>query len=93
MIALREFDVLTINDLPPGFSTGLLQLKTCEAASAPETKLNSLENAERDALIQELEQHGWNITTLARQLKMSRNTLYRKMRRLNIKDPDKAQLH
>lgn len=93
MIALRELDVLTINDLPPGFSTGPLQLRTCETASVPETQLNSLENAERDALIQELEQYGWNITTLARQLKMSRNTLYRKMRRLNIKDPDKAQLH
>ena len=43
-----------------------------------------------DALVQELEQHSWNITTLAKQLKMSRNTLYRKMRRLNIRDPDKA---
>ena len=90
MIALREFDVLTINDLPPDFSTGSLQPKRCEAAAVPETKLNPLENAERDALVQELEQHSWNITTLAKQLKMSRNTLYRKMRRLNIRDPDKA---
>lgn len=90
MIALREFDVLTINDLPPGFAAGSLQPRTCEAAAVPETKLNPLESAERGALIRELEQHSWNITTLAKQLKMSRNTLYRKMRHLDIKNPDKA---
>jgi transcriptional regulator of acetoin/glycerol metabolism len=33
--------------------------------------------------------HHWNITNVARQLKISRNTLYRKMQRLNIKDPNK----
>lgn len=93
MIALREFDVLTISDLPPGFSTEPLQRRECEATAELETPLNSLENAERDALIQELEQHAWNISTLAKQLRMSRNTLYRKMRRLNIKDPEKAPLH
>lgn len=90
MIALREVDILTISDLPPGFSTGSLPPGTCEAEAEPKTKLNPLESAERAALIEELEQHSWNITTLAKQLKMSRNTLYRKMRCLNIKDPDKA---
>ncbi len=91
MIALREGDVLTIKDLPPSFS-GTPQARQCEVEAAPQTGLNPLENAERCALILELTQHDWNISTLAKQLKMSRNTLYRKMRRLNIQDPDKSPI-
>ncbi|MEB0011652.1 sigma-54-dependent Fis family transcriptional regulator [Glaciimonas sp. CA11.2] len=98
MIALRESDVLSICDLPAGFYTGPLRVPgcdcdfACDCAMRLEVVRNPLENAERDALIQELEQHNWNITTLAKQLKMSRNTLYRKMRRLDVKDLDKISL-
>ncbi|KAF3998691.1 sigma-54-dependent Fis family transcriptional regulator [Glaciimonas immobilis] len=93
MIALREGDLLTACDLPNGFYTGPLPTAGCgDCAGASEEARNPLENAERDALIQELEQHNWNITTLAKQLKMSRNTLYRKMRRLDVKDLDKISL-
>jgi len=60
---------------------------------APNNNLNPLETAERHALIEELTRHNWNISTLARQLKISRNTLYRKVQRLRITNPDKAMLH
>jgi sigma-54 dependent transcriptional regulator, acetoin dehydrogenase operon transcriptional activator AcoR len=98
MIALRDADVLTIADLPPGFAAGSLQAHACTAPLAPGSNniglnnigLNPIESAEREALLLELEQHSWNITTLSKRLKMSRNTLYRKMRRLDIRDPDKA---
>jgi transcriptional regulator of acetoin/glycerol metabolism len=43
--------------------------------------------------VQELTRHGWNMSTLARQLKISRNTLYRKVQRLNITNPAKGALH
>jgi transcriptional regulator of acetoin/glycerol metabolism len=95
MIALREFDVLTLDDLPPDYAPEVLQERLQEqqeAGNVLQAHLNPLENAERDALIHELESHGWNISTLAKQLKMSRNTLYRKMRRLDISDPEKAEL-
>ncbi|MBB3222223.1 sigma-54-dependent Fis family transcriptional regulator [Pseudoduganella umbonata] len=52
--------------------------------------LNPLEHAERDALLRELQRHGWNISTVARQLHISRNTLYRKVQRLHIRHPGKA---
>ena len=91
MIALRESDMLTVNDLPPEFARSILPAAGAGAMAATAIR-NPLENAERDALILELEKHSWNISTLAKQLKMSRNTLYRKMRRLDIKDPDKEEL-
>jgi transcriptional regulator of acetoin/glycerol metabolism len=103
MIALRESDHLTVHDLPPEYCTGvpLPEEARGEAAvlddradhadpRAQDEALNPLENAERDALLRELERHGWNISTLARQLHMSRNTLYRKVQRLHIRNPGKA---
>jgi transcriptional regulator of acetoin/glycerol metabolism len=33
------------------------------------------------------------MTSVARQLNISRNTLYRKLQRLNIKHPDKSLFH
>jgi transcriptional regulator of acetoin/glycerol metabolism len=51
--------------------------------------LNPLESAERAALLEGLARQRWKITNLARELQVSRNTLYRKMKRLDIKDPSK----
>ncbi len=102
MIALRETDLLTLADLPPELQGGAVAADadadapavdlTADTAAVQET-FNPLESAERQALIVELTRHNWNISTLARQLKISRNTLYRKVQRLNISNPDKAVLH
>jgi len=62
-----------------------------ESAAAP--ALNPLECAERSALLQELERRDWNLSSVARELNMSRNTLYRKLQRLHIKLPDKSLFH
>jgi len=45
------------------------------------TPANALAGAERDALLNVLKVHDWNITNAATQLGISRNTLYRKMRK------------
>jgi DNA-binding NtrC family response regulator len=42
------------------------------------------------ALLQELQRHEWNLSGVARELDISRNTLYRKLQRLNIEPPDKS---
>jgi len=98
MIALRETDVLTVADLPPAFGAAAPVAAASPVAAgaqaAPaDSALNPLESAERQALLQELTRHGWNMSTLARQLKISRNTLYRKVQRLNITNPAKGALH
>lgn len=46
---------------------------------------NPLEAAEREALVEVLERYRWNITRVAKHLNVCRNTLYRKMRRHNVK--------
>jgi transcriptional regulator of acetoin/glycerol metabolism len=84
-LALCDGSVITTRELPPEILRGA---DLAPAAPAPPQKadgaLNALESAERDALIQELERHRWNISSLAHRLGTSRNTVYRKMRRLGI---------
>ncbi|MEW5708136.1 MAG: sigma-54-dependent Fis family transcriptional regulator [Pseudomonadota bacterium] len=84
-IALCEGDTITLRDLPVEVLGGR-RLAPPELPPARDPQLNALEAAERDALIQELERHRWNITNLARHLNTSRNTIYRKMKRLNIRN-------
>ncbi|KRB70563.1 sigma-54-dependent Fis family transcriptional regulator [Noviherbaspirillum sp. Root189] len=91
MLALCSSRILTIKDLPADFAGGAAQFtKGHDVAAEQSVGLNPLENAEREALIQELDHHHWNISNVAKNLKMSRNTLYRKLQRLNIRDSDKA---
>jgi transcriptional regulator of acetoin/glycerol metabolism len=106
MIALRETDRLTVHDLPPEYRTGPADVapRSCPDAcpdayqdagqgSPDEASLNTLESAERRALMQELQHHEWNLSSVARELGISRNTLYRKLQRLSIKPPDKSLFH
>jgi len=48
------------------------------------TATHGLAQAEREALLSELDRHNWNITNTAAYLGFSRNTLYRKMRKHGI---------
>jgi transcriptional regulator of acetoin/glycerol metabolism len=95
VLALREGRVITEFDLPEVVRSGRNPFLPTPARAATEEAplpdLSPLENAEREALVRELDRHHWNITSVARRLKISRNTLYRKMQRLDIRDPNKKE--
>ena len=86
MLALRDSDVLGVDDLPE-------EIRRCMQQPAPARReaqpagLNPVKSAERDALLQVLRQAHWNVSTVAKQLGVARNTLYRKLERLNIDLP------
>jgi transcriptional regulator of acetoin/glycerol metabolism len=61
---------------PPTLHSG----SPAEPGHAP----TSLEIAERRALLETIEQNDWNMTRTAVQLGLSRNTLYRKLKRHGI---------
>ena len=48
---------------------------------------NPLDIAERDTILREMEAAHWNVTRVASKLDVSRNTLYRKMKRFGIRTP------
>jgi sigma-54 dependent transcriptional regulator, acetoin dehydrogenase operon transcriptional activator AcoR len=92
MIALRAGNSLDIGSLPEDYGIGppLTQAEPGELPPEAES-LNPLELAERSALLREIDIHRGNISRVAQTLGIGRNTLYRKMRRLQIAIPSRHQ--
>jgi transcriptional regulator of acetoin/glycerol metabolism len=86
LMALRESDHITANDLVDGLFRDAKINQDCPQTTpiANDEPADPLLCAEREALLQELELCRWNISTAAKHLKLSRNTLYRKMKRCSI---------
>jgi len=84
LVALCEDGVIRLNELPPEFR-GLAALKaaTTPPVFAPPVSA-PLDDAERCALLTVLEGQRWHMTRSAKQLGISRNTLYRKIRKYAI---------
>lgn len=77
-VALCEDQIVRIEDLPAEI-VGLMS-----SGAVPGT-VGGFVQAEREALLGELDRQSWNITNTAARLGVSRNTLYRKMRKHGIK--------
>jgi transcriptional regulator of acetoin/glycerol metabolism len=79
--ALCEGHRITMRDLPAE-----LRRQSLEAESSGESAaaFNALDVAERDALLRVLETMHWNVSRVAKSLGLSRNTLYRRMKRYGI---------
>ena len=85
-LALCDGPEITIYDLPEEICAQAPRSETEGSASnSKETPLSALEMAERETILLNLEKSRWNVTLAARNLKISRNTLYRKMNNLNIR--------
>lgn len=51
------------------------------------TDLPMLDHEERKVLVKLLEETGWNLSAVAKKLNIARSTLYRKLRKYQLKDP------
>ena len=90
MIALRTSDRLDSASLPTDYGIGQqISIQETGEASGEAQSLNPLEKAERSALLREIDLHHGNISRVAQKLGIGRNTLYRKMRRLDIGFPSR----
>lgn len=92
-LALCDEGVIRLSDLPAEVvyytereSIGDLPTLKADPVAEPnsEETNNPLDLAEREAIIKELERNHWNVTNTAIRLHMSRNTLYRRMKRHGI---------
>jgi len=81
-------DVMRPEHLPMEVRQGSATLDSCGDEIDNPSKSNPLEAAERVALLELLERYHHNISQVARHLSVCRNTLYRKMRRHNIRLPN-----
>jgi transcriptional regulator of acetoin/glycerol metabolism len=89
MLALSENGAITIDDMEAELRTGghLARAQADEPGAEAQLFGNPLACAERKAILAELDALRWNVTKVAAKLGLSRNTLYRKMRRYGIKPP------
>ncbi len=79
--ALCEGNRIRLRDLPSELRE---QRPESETPGVSETEFNALDFAERDALLRVLEETHWNVSRVAKELSLSRNTLYRRMKRYGI---------
>lgn len=83
MIGLCDEGLIRFDDLPEEVMVNDQVAKDASRAK-PQTPLDI---AERDTILLELEAAHWNVTRVASKLNISRNTLYRKMNRFDIRPP------
>ncbi|WP_414039803.1 sigma-54-dependent Fis family transcriptional regulator [Acidithiobacillus sp. M4-SHS-6] len=86
-LALSDGNAIRYEDLPERLVTS--ERGSGRVATPPTTPLRSDSDAlERNRILAELERHRWRVTDTAKFLKISRNTLYRKMRLYGIMGAD-----
>ncbi|QQC67669.1 sigma-54-dependent Fis family transcriptional regulator [Paraburkholderia ginsengisoli] len=97
-IALSDGQPIRCEDLPPEITQRTsaadmptaLRLHSADmdahlADDADISALNAIQLNERETVLSLLDEHRWNVSNVAKALGISRNTLYRKMRRLHIR--------
>jgi transcriptional regulator of acetoin/glycerol metabolism len=80
-LAICEDNVIRLSDLPPEIVQPGRYLQKPGASADQDV---SLEGAEREALLRVIEKNDWVMSHVAAQLRISRNTLYRKIKRHRI---------
>ncbi|MGI9301840.1 MAG: sigma-54-dependent Fis family transcriptional regulator [Gammaproteobacteria bacterium] len=91
-LALSDDGVIRLADLPKDIACAgdislmgqASTLPQTDEQAAPQDGRSALESAERDVLMEELERNHWNVTVTAKRLRMSRSTLYRKVKKYGI---------
>jgi len=87
-VLLGRKPVITLEDLPPDVAAALTPgLGTPEKAPLKQ----ALQLPERQIILQMLEMHNWNRQATAKALGINRTTLYKKMKRLGIEEPESTR--
>jgi transcriptional regulator of acetoin/glycerol metabolism len=85
-LALGENETIRVGDLPDEIrhASSRCRGRTADRASGDSAPAITFETAERDALLNVIEQHRWVMSHVATHFGVSRNTLYRKIKRHGI---------
>ncbi len=86
-VLLGKNSTITPEDLPPELCMGVPAISR---RSEARTLKQALEGPERQIILETLQRHNWNRNTSAEQLGINRTTLYKKMKRLGLEQPQFA---
>lgn len=88
MVVLSTAPILGKDLLPPEFSNAALVARSAQADGASTRVSHAREEAERQCILAALGAHNWKRAETASALGMDKATLWRKMKRLGIVEPD-----
>jgi two-component system NtrC family response regulator len=90
LLIMRNKDIITCDDLPDKIRTGVVtsQNATGSVINLPDEGY-SLEQLEREVVVQALERNRWNQTAASRFLRIPRHTLIYRMEKYGIFSPEK----
>jgi transcriptional regulator of acetoin/glycerol metabolism len=83
-LALGENGTIRLGDLPEAIRNPVSRGRAADRVSDDAEPAITFETAERDALLNVIEQHRWVMSRVAAHFGVSRNTLYRKIKRHGI---------
>jgi two-component system nitrogen regulation response regulator NtrX len=88
LVVLSQNNSIRIEDIPEEVRAGSLadsagKEKTCPAAGS---LLNARHEFERECILKALDTNEWNITRTAKELKLARKNLYKKMKEYGIEN-------
>ena len=91
LLIMRGGDTITVDDLPGKIrcSAPSATLSACRVINLPDDGY-SLEQLEREVVVQALERNSWNQTAAARFLRIPRHTLIYRMEKYEITPPEKT---
>ena len=87
-LALKEGLIITLDDLPEEIINQKYLTKTLPDIANKSNVCSSSDEQEADALLTSLRRHKWNVTGVAEELNICRSTIYRKMKKYNIVQPN-----
>lgn len=90
MLIMRNGDVIAPEEVPEKIRTTREKLRECPVVCLP-SEGYSLEQLEREVVIEALERNGWNQSSAARFLRIPRHTLIYRMEKYNIETPEKKR--
>lgn len=91
LLILRSSDTITLVDLPDNFLNYERPVTTATVVNLPPDGY-SLEQIEREVVVQALERNNWNQTAAARFLRIPRHTLLYRMEKYRIAAPETGRL-
>ena len=93
-VLLGRGPMLTTSDLPAHVCEGnhvpIMATTQSSAPGVKQTLKEALEGPERQIILQCLRENNWNRNVTADQLGINRTTLYKKMKKLGVEDPQTA---
>jgi len=92
-VLLGQGPLLSLDDLPSHIKNSASNTLTIEPANRRQTLKEALEGPERQIILQCLRENNWNRNATADQLGVNRTTLYKKMKKLGLENPNTVANH